>query len=102
MSLWSHKSNTKTVGIDIASPMELPNGKFLQPGSYKLEVPVNDSSPEVIFYRNGKEVARDAAKVVSQPRKNPDTQLSSTQHGNSQVIDSISPAGWQSQLVLSR
>ncbi len=101
-SLWSHDSNLKSCNIDIATPMQLPNRKMLPAGNYKVQFPLNETSPEVVFYLNGKVVARDAAKVVSEPKKNDRTEVSSTKHGDAEVINSISPIGVDKQLVFNQ
>jgi hypothetical protein len=100
-SFWSHKSNVKSTRISLGSTMKLANGTILRPGSYRMEVPENTKSPRVVFYQNGKVVAKSKVKLVSEATKNPDTEIDSVKSGKYQLVTKIHPAGWQEVLVFS-
>jgi len=98
----SHKGdNEKSVNLTLSSASKIPNGPKLAPGSYRVMVPENAPKPEVVFYRDGKEVARAQAELVAESQKNPATEVYSNTRGNRQVITEIRPAGWSQRLVFS-
>lgn len=49
--------------LTVAYPVEL-NGKVLEAGNYRIEL-AHQSDPTVIFYRDGKEVARATYRTVT-------------------------------------
>ena len=49
-----------------------------------------------------KAVASVKAKVVTEPQKNPTTEVLADLHGNEQMLKSILPAGWNEKLVFGR
>ncbi len=96
-----HKSNEKSINLTLASTSKVPNGTELAPGSYRVMVPENAQKPEVVFYREGKEVAHAQAKLVAESQKNPATEVYTNTKGKDQVITEIRPAGMSERLVFS-
>lgn len=100
--LWSsHKSDNRSVTVVLSGQNKLGNGAVLKPGTYKMEVPLNSSNPDVAFLRNGRAVAHAKAKLVNETEKNPATEVDSTTKGNEQYVTEIRPGGWNQKLVFS-
>ncbi len=98
----SHKSGDRSTSVTLSSAEKLGNGAVLPAGTYRMEVPENRTTPEVMFYKEGKLVAQAKAKVVSKPEKNPYTEVDSTKEGSQDVITQIHPGGWTEDLLFSR
>ncbi len=64
-----------------------------------MEVPDNSQAPKVKFSKNGKVVATESAKVVTEQKKNDNTAIESVAGGNAQLVTAIRPAGWEESLV---
>jgi len=94
-----HKSSEKSTNVSFDSATKLPNGSVLAAGRYMMTVPENSQSPEVAFYKYGKEVAQAPAKVVAETQKNPYTEVESTTEGKNQLVTEIRPEGWREKLV---
>ncbi len=98
----SHKSGDRSTSVSLASAEKLGNGAVLTAGTYRMEVPENAATPEVMFYKDGKLVAQAKAKVLSKPEKNPCTEVDSTKEGSQEVITEIHPGGWTEDLLFSK
>jgi hypothetical protein len=111
---WLHNSSTRTANVSFAEEARFNNGTVLPAGDYRMEVQSDTQQPSVKFFKvyNGveadqTEVANKAAAsieatVVTEPRKNATTEVLSDSHGDVQVVKSISPAGWNEQLVFKK
>jgi hypothetical protein len=88
--------------VDFYSLTKFRNGTTLAPGTYRMEVPENSSTPDVTFYKEGRAIATVKAKVVSQLTKNQATEVESVTRGNAQLVNSIRPAGWHETLLFGQ
>jgi hypothetical protein len=102
LSWFSHNSSTKSTQVDIVYNSKLANGMTLQPGSYKLEIPLNTQTPVLKFYQDGKLVASVPAKVKPKSEKAPSTEVDYRDQGGSHIITSVEPGGLSESLVISR
>ena len=57
------------------------NGGTLPAGTYRMEVPENSQTPAVTFLQDGKVMATVKAKVVTEQKKNEDTEVDSVARG---------------------
>jgi hypothetical protein len=64
-----------------------------------MEVPDNSQTPNVTFYKGGKPMATVPAKVVTEEKKNSETEVDALTHGNAQALTAIRPAGWNEELT---
>ena len=90
----SHKSSERATDVTFDSMMKLQNGETLPAGTYRMEVPENSQTPAVTFLQDGKVVATSNAKVLSQEKKNPCTEVDSVTRGKTQLLREIRPSGW--------
>ena len=89
--------------ISLASSAKLANGPELKAGTYKVEVLSNSNSPDVVFYKNGKVVARTAAQLVDADKKNEASYVVATkQSDGSDVIAEIGFRGRQQKIILQQ
>jgi len=98
---WFGKSSTKSLNVTLDSDVKLSNGAELKAGNYTIRIPEHTQSPEVEFYDGGRLVAKEQAKVVTQPQKNEYTALELTTKGNTNVVTAVDPGGWAEKLVFS-
>ncbi len=109
---WFHTSSSiRRTDVNFAFNTKLKNGDVLPAGEYQMIVANNSPTPNVKFYKvytdpytsstqvGNKVVATVKAKVVTEDRKNPTTEVVTDQHGNAQMVKSIRPAGWDEKLV---
>jgi tetraacyldisaccharide-1-P 4'-kinase len=97
----SHKSAERRTDVTFINMMKFANGDTLPAGTYRMEVPENSHTPNVMFYKDGKVMATTKAKVVTQQEKNQETKVESVTRANAQLLTSISPAGWNESLVFT-
>ena len=98
---WFSKSSTKSYRVALDNNAKLSNGAELKAGSYTVKIPDNTQSPEVEFYDGVKLVAKEQAKVVTQPQKNAYTALELSNKGNTSVVTAIDPGGLSERIVFS-
>lgn len=96
----SHKSSERKTNVTFISTAKFNNGDTLPAGTYQMEVAENSPAPTVTFTNpgNGKVVATEKAKVVSEQKKNADTEVVSDTQGNVELVKTIRPAGWEEAL----
>jgi len=94
----SHKPPERATDVTFSSKMILQNGKTLPAGTYRMEVPEDSNTPVVTFLKSGKVMATTHAKLQSQDKKNPYTEVRSLAQGNEQRIIEIRPGGWNEVL----
>jgi hypothetical protein len=94
----SHKSNTRSASITFANEVRFNNGTTLPAGTYKMEVPEGSQSPVVSFSKDGKVMATAKAKLISENKKNPYTEVDSSARGKVQQVNTIRPGGWEEVL----
>lgn len=94
-------SHPRSGRIDVLYPSRLANGPNLQPGTYKVELASNATSPEVMFYQDGKLVAQAPAKLVDDGRKNDETKVYYNTAGQQHVITEIDLQGWEQKVMFN-
>jgi len=92
----THKDRAKDVTFSATSKFQ--NGVTLRAGTYKMEVPDNSQTPNVTFSQNGKVVATVPATIVSEQKKNSQTEVDAVTRGNAQAVTAIRPSGWDEEL----
>lgn len=95
----SHKSRERGTDVTFSSTTKLNNGSTLPGGTYRMEVPENSQTPSVTFSQDGKVMATVEAKVVTEQKKNEDTEIDGVTQGDAKVLTAIRPAGWNEKLV---
>src|SRR5690242_18701678 len=80
--------------VDVVYQSKLGNGPELQPGQYKVEVNEASTTPEVMFYQDGKLVAKAPVKLVDMGKKADATEIDYNQASHQQVITSMRLDGW--------
>ena len=95
----SHKSSERISVVTFGSTTKLNNGNMLPAGTYRMEVPENSQTPAVTFSKDGKVMTTIEAKVVTEQKKNDETEIDSVAQGDAQVLTAIRPAGWAEELV---
>ena len=96
-----HKSSDHAATVTFVNTAKFKGGDMLPAGTYRMEVPENSQTPKVTFSKDGKVMATEAAKVVSEQKKNNDTEVDSVTAGNAQLVKTIRPAGWTEALVFA-
>ncbi len=90
----------KSDQVNIIYETRVGNGPTLKPGVYKLAVINDPQSPKVQFYQNGKRVAEVPAKLVSQSKKNPETEVYYNTVGkDDHVLTEIRLNGWTENIM---
>jgi hypothetical protein len=97
----THKSSERATNITFAATVKFQNGTTLPAGTYLMEVPGNTQTPTVTFSQDSKVVASAPVSVVSEPSKNPSTEVDTTQAGDAQNVTFIRPGGWKEALQFS-
>jgi hypothetical protein len=100
-SWFSHNSSVKTTNVDIIYQAKLANGKTLDAGNYRIEIPLNSKSPELKFYRHGKLVASVPARVKNEAQKPPATEIDYTRKGAAEYLSSVSPRGLRESFIIA-
>ena len=98
-SWWFHKSTERETNVTFTRTMKFRNGDTLPAGTYRMEVPDNSKTPTVTFSHYGKVMATVKAKVVTQQKKNSESEVDSNTQGNTQLVTAIHPGGWAEELV---
>jgi hypothetical protein len=93
------KTRTRHTDVSFSNNMALRNGETLPAGTYRMDVPENSQNPVVTFEKDGKVVATSKANVVSEEKKNEETEIDSVRQGQAQLITEIRPSGWNEALV---
>jgi hypothetical protein len=94
----SHKSKERTVSVTFSNAAKFNNGNTLAAGTYRMEVSENSPTPAVTFSQGGKVMATTQAKVVTEQKKNDETEIDSVTQGDTNVVTAIRPAGWDEEL----
>jgi hypothetical protein len=94
----SHRGSERGTDVTFNSRTLFSNGDILPAGTYRMEVPENSQTPDVTFFKDGKVVATIKATVVTQGKKNSNTEIDSVEEGDAQVVKAIRPAGWNETL----
>jgi hypothetical protein len=100
--IWGQRKPTnQSAGVAFSSVVRLPGGALLEPGSYKMQLVNESTSPEVEFYKDGRLVARSQAKVVSESQKNKLTSVCTDRSADGAILTEIRPAGWNKRVVFA-
>jgi hypothetical protein len=94
-----HKSSDHATQVTFTSMAKFNNGDTIPAGTYRMEVAENSQSPKVTFSKDGKVIATEGAKLVGEQKKNDDTEIDSVTRGDTQLVTTIRPAGWNQELV---
>jgi hypothetical protein len=94
-------SRPKSGQIDVIYPSKIAAGPELQPGTYTVELGEHASSPEIMFYQNGKLVGQAPAQLVDNGKKTSETEVDYDTAGNERVITEIRLRGWTQKVVFN-
>jgi len=102
--LFAGMAFARTKQIDVIYSSTVGKTLKLKPGNYRIDVVNNAKSPAVKFYNNdGKLVGQAPVKVVSESKKNDQTQIQYNMvASNDHTITEISPGGWRENLYFSQ
>jgi len=98
----SRRQAERATNVTFANTMKFQSGETLPAGTYRMEVPENSTTPDVSFSKDGKVMATARAKVVSQEKKNNNTEVDSVAQGKVQAVKVIRPQGWEEKLVFGQ
>jgi hypothetical protein len=101
-SFFWHSSSTKSFNLIVDEPTSVAPGTELQPGTYRVQIPLNTQNPTVQFTRDGKVVATVQAKAQSESTKNPHTEFVSEKRAGGPVMTEIDPGGMNVKFILNR
>lgn len=91
-------SSDKSGTVEVTKSVQIPNGPTLAPGTYKVAVLGDSSTPQVGFYQGSKLVGQAAAQLVDQGQKSPDTEMHIDNSGNNSVVTEIDVSGWTKKI----
>ncbi len=99
--IWGHNKNgMESANVTIINDANLGNGPEIKAGTYKLELVKESPNPELAFYQYGKLVLQTEARLVNENKKIDTTEVTyDTSNKNNQVIQEISPQGWDQKVV---
>ncbi len=101
-TVWARSSrttnHTESGQVSILYTSRIENGSELKPGNYKVELSPNASSPEVMFYQDGKLVAKAPVTLVNQSKKIDQTEIQYNTAANQHVITEIDVHGWRQEM----
>lgn len=95
----SHTSKERATSVTFSNTAKFNNGTTLPAGTYRMEVSENSQTPAVTFLKDGKVMATTEAKVVTEQKKNDETEIDSVTQGDTNVVTAIRPAGWDEELT---
>src|SRR5215469_13317329 len=97
-TLWARSSkannHNESGQVTLIYASQIANGTELQPGSYKVELSPNASSPQLMFYQQGKLVAQAPVKLVAETKKIGQTEILYNTAANQHVITEIDLRAW--------
>ncbi len=101
-TVWARSSKTgdrtESGQVVVIYRSRVANGPELKPGTYKVKLTPNASSPEVMFYQNGKLVAKAPVTLVNQSKKIDQTEIQYNTAANQHVITQIDVHGWRQKM----
>ena len=95
----SHKSKERAISVTFSKTAKFNNGTTLPAGTYRMAVSENSPTPAVTFSQHGKLMATTEAKVVTEQKKNEETEIDAVIQGDTEVVTAIRPAGWDEELT---
>jgi len=97
-----HHSSQKSANIEVTEINQVPGGPTLEPGSYKVVLLNDSSTPEVAFYRNGKLIGQAPVKLVDQGKKFQQTEISANmQDDHTELITEMDLSGWTEKVIFT-
>lgn len=90
--------HTESGQINLIYTSRIANGPELKAGTYKVELAQNASASEVMFYQDGKLMAKAPAKLVSENKKIGQTEIQYNTAGDQHYITEIDLHGWRQEL----
>jgi hypothetical protein len=100
-SWFSHNSSVKSTQVNILQNTKLANGKTLEAGNYRIDIPLNSKSPELKFYRDGKLMASVPAIVKQETRRPSETEVDFSRKGGAEYLTEVRPRGLTQGYVIS-
>jgi len=95
------KTKEQSAPISLAFAVTLADGTQLQPGSYKVTLLSETSSPHIVFYKGGKLICKCPVKLEDVRTKIPFTQISYDQSADkTHRITTMQIAGWTQTVIL--
>ena len=96
------KTKEQSAPVSLAFAVTLADGTQLQPGSYKVTLLSETSSPHIVFYKGGKLICKCPVKLEDAGTKIPFTQISYNQDADkTRRITMMEVAGWTQKVILS-
>jgi hypothetical protein len=93
----------KSTHINVLYRGELGSSVTLMPGNYKMVVNPLASTPSAAFYQNGKLVGTVPVQVVTEAKKNSQTEVFySAPQNNLRGITQIDVSGWKDKLIFKQ
>ncbi|MGH9328715.1 MAG: hypothetical protein ACRD2B_18770 [Terriglobia bacterium] len=90
----------KSSNVNLIYRAQLGNNLVLAAGKYHVVVNKKSQTPDVAFYQNGKLVGKTPVKIVSEAKKNNQTEVFyNSPHNNVRHISQIDFSGWHSKLM---
>jgi|GEM_PF-1343777 len=98
----SSHSDHKSANVDFLYAARLGNGPEIQPGTYRITIMDDSTSPKVGFYQNGKLVAETSVKLVTEPKRIQQTEIFyNGQNKKNEVVTQLEVSGWTQKVVFS-
>lgn len=96
---WARSAKTTESGsVNLIYSSRIANGPLLKAGVYKVELASSASTPELMFYQNGKLKGQAPAKLISESKKINQTEIQYNTAGTQHVITEIDVRGWRQGL----
>jgi hypothetical protein len=92
----------KTSHVNLIYPGEVGN-LTLASGTYKVSVNSSSSAPQMTFYQNGKLVGTTPVELVSEAKKNSETQVYyNAPKDNVRRVTEMDISGWKDKLLFNK
>jgi len=102
-TLWARSSktgnHTQSAQVPIVYASRIADGTELQPGTYKVELTPDASSPELMFYQEGKLVAKAPVTLVNEGKKIDQAEIPYNTAADQHVITEIDVHGWRPEMT---
>jgi hypothetical protein len=95
-----HHSSQKHADLDLTEITRIPGGPTLKPGTYRVVLLTDSSTPELGFYHDGKLVGQAPVNLINQDKKISQTEvLADTQNDHTQVVTEMDLSGWTERVT---
>ena len=96
----NNKAGNKTATVSLSVATTMPDGKVLQPGTYKVTVLTEQAAPQVEIYQNGKLVCKCPVTLEDLAGKAQYTRMEYTIGENgAHVLNGLAIGGWTQKVV---